>query len=159
VLMVVHAASVTGGVEFFSEWLRAGQSVHEPSLPAHSSGPAPPPEPDRWTNYKPQFFTAEQLRILDSFTAILIPTDETPGAREAHVAPFIDFVVNAAADFSPQVQQEWRKALEYLEGNRYGELSNAEQEAFVAKASGPERNRNTNDAGFQAYRLIKQMTV
>ena len=37
-----------------------------------------------------EFLTAEQAKLLDVVTAHLIPTDDTPGAREAKVVRFID---------------------------------------------------------------------
>jgi len=43
-----------------------------------------------------QFLTSEQVRELDAIAATLVPTDETPGAREAHVVRFLD---NAFATF------------------------------------------------------------
>jgi gluconate 2-dehydrogenase gamma chain len=38
----------------------------------------------------PGVLTAEQRRDLDALTALIIPTDETPGAREAGAVDFID---------------------------------------------------------------------
>jgi hypothetical protein len=37
-----------------------------------------------------EFLTPQQVRLLDVITAHIVPTDETPGAREAHVVRFID---------------------------------------------------------------------
>lgn len=37
-----------------------------------------------------EFFTAGQARLLDAVSAQIVPTDETPGAREAHVVRFAD---------------------------------------------------------------------
>src|SRR5215203_1741890 len=37
-----------------------------------------------------EFLTADQVRLLDVITAHIVPTDETPGAREARVVRFID---------------------------------------------------------------------
>jgi gluconate 2-dehydrogenase gamma chain len=37
-----------------------------------------------------EFFTAEQARLLDAVSAQIVPTDDTPGAREAHVVRFAD---------------------------------------------------------------------
>ena len=37
-----------------------------------------------------EFLTADQARLLDVITAHIVPTDDTPGAREAHVVRFID---------------------------------------------------------------------
>jgi gluconate 2-dehydrogenase gamma chain len=40
---------------------------------------------ERW-----QVLTPDQVRELDAVTAQLVPTDDTPGAREAHVVRFVD---------------------------------------------------------------------
>jgi gluconate 2-dehydrogenase gamma chain len=37
-----------------------------------------------------EFFTAEQARDFDAISAQIVPTDDTPGAREAHVVRFTD---------------------------------------------------------------------
>ena len=37
-----------------------------------------------------EFLTAEQAQLLDVVTAHIVPTDDTPGAREAHVVRYID---------------------------------------------------------------------
>ena len=149
--LISLAAGTAGGAEFFSAWLSAAEPQdHEP---------AAPPEPDRWTNYRPQFFSGEEFKALDAFTNILIPTDETPGAREAHVAPFIDFVVNAAAEYAPETQQQWREAMKWLSEHQFGRMDPAGQLALIEQMSGPERNTGASHDGFPAYQLIKEMTV
>lgn len=136
---VVRAAALAGAPAFFDAWLRAAHAEH-----------FAPPEPDRWTNYQPKFFSHEEIATLDAFTEILIPADETPGAREAHVVPFIDFVVNAAAEYEPELQDEWRNAVQYLREHEFAKRSPAEQVAFVTAMS---------DSGHAAYQLVKDMTV
>ena len=148
---ILRAAAVVGGNEFFSDWMRAAQVVN------HSSHA--PPEPDRWTSYQPKFFFAEDFRNLDAFTAILIPTDDTPGAREAHVAAFIDFVVNAAAEYAPEMQKDWRNAMDWLRARHFAELTASQQLSFVQRISEPERDASKNHDGFPVYRLLKDMTV
>lgn len=138
---IVRAATVAAAPEFLNAWQR------------HDIGNAAPPEPDRWTNYQPKFFSPEEMETLDAFTAILIPTDETPGAREAHVVPFIDFVVHAAAEYEPELQDDWRTAIQFLRQHQFSKLSVAEQAAFVEDMSKGEDHRNA------AYQLIKDMTV
>jgi hypothetical protein len=139
---ITCAVTATGAFEFFGQWLRAAE--------AHSLAP---PEPDRWTNYQPKFFSAEEMKILDDFTAILIPSDETPGAREAHVAAFIDFVMNAAAEYEPETQEEWRTAMRNLRHSKFGSLSVEEQVALVEKMS------HSGDDGYPDFQVIKEMTV
>jgi Gluconate 2-dehydrogenase subunit 3 len=148
---ILRAAAVVGGQEFFSDWMRAVQVVQ------HSSHA--PPEPDRWSSYQPKFFSAEDFRNLDAFTAILIPTDETPGAREAHVAAFIDFVVNAAAEYAPEMQKDWRKAMDWLRARQYAELPADHQLSLMQRISEPEHGASKQEDGFRVYRLIKGMTV
>lgn len=156
--MIVRAAAVGGGPEFFAVWLKTAQS-QVPQQHNHASTSYAPPEPDRWTSYKPKFFSAEEFQILEAFTEILIPTDETPGAREAHVAPFIDFVVNAAAEYAPEMQLRWRRAMDWLRGQGFGNLPPERKIALVQQMSEPERNRSKTHDGFGTYKLIKDMTV
>ena len=41
-----------------------------------------------------RFFTPKQAAIFDAFAAQIIPTDSTPGAREANVVHFTDYVLS-----------------------------------------------------------------
>lgn len=149
--LILRAISTTAGAEFFTAW----SQTHP-----HSPNSEAPPEPDRWSSYQPKFFSPEEFTILDVFTAILIPTDETPGAREAHVTPFIDFVVNAAAEYAPEMQKQWREAFAWLRAQNFAALSLQEQLALVQQMSEPERDPSKKrDDGFAAYHLIKEMTV
>lgn len=145
--MILRAAAAAGGSEFFSGWLGAAQAKAH----AHGSGSNAPPDPHNWTAYKPQFFAQEDFHNLDEFTAILIPTDDTPGAREACVAAFIDFIVHAAAEYAPDMQERWRKAMAWLRSQEFGSLAPKQQIALVERmSSGP---------GSATYKLIKDMTV
>ena len=139
--MILKAAAVAGGSEFFAGWLKA----------THNHASAAPPDSHNWAAYKPQFFAEGDFRNLDAFVAVLIPTDDTPGAREACVAEFIDFVVNAAAEYAPEMQQRWRNAMEPLRAQKFSDLSPEQQIAAVERMSqGPDS---------AAYKLIKEMTV
>jgi hypothetical protein len=50
--------------------------------------------------YQPQFFTAEEFRLVDCLAELIIPADRSPGAHAAGVAEFIDFMVFNGADLS-----------------------------------------------------------
>ena len=41
-----------------------------------------------------RFFTPKQAAVFDAFSAQIIPTDDTPGAREANVVHFTDYVLS-----------------------------------------------------------------
>ena len=51
-----------------------------------------------------EFLTADQARLLDVITAHIVPTDDTPGAREAHVVRYID---HAFATFLSEYQKDF----------------------------------------------------
>jgi gluconate 2-dehydrogenase gamma chain len=55
-----------------------------------------------------EFLTADQARLLDVITAHIVPTDETPGAREAHVVRYID---HAFATFLSDYRKDFSETL------------------------------------------------
>jgi gluconate 2-dehydrogenase gamma chain len=60
------------------------------------------------------FFTEVQAAEIEAVTAQIIPTDETPGAREAHCAYFID---RALATFDKGRQSLYTQGLQDLQAN------------------------------------------
>ena len=58
-----------------------------------------------------RFFTPQQAADYEAFASQIIPTDETPGAKEANVVRFVDF---ALSEIEPQNKQDFAKALEAL---------------------------------------------
>jgi hypothetical protein len=155
--MISRTFAAAGAQAFLSRWIRAAEA--DAHAYAHATGTQAPPEPDRWTGYKPAFFSPEQFTALEAFTEILIPSDETPGAREAHVAPFIDFVVNAASEYAPEIQENWRSAMEWLDTGGFRTMTPEARLQLVQEASAPERDGSKKHPGFAAYQLIKDMTV
>jgi gluconate 2-dehydrogenase gamma chain len=57
---------------------------------------------------KLEFFTADEAKEIDAITARIIPTDETPGAREAGAVYFID---RALTTFAIDDQKSYREGL------------------------------------------------
>src|SRR3954469_16289193 len=84
-----------------------------------------------------EFFTPEEAREFDAISAQIVPTDETPGAREAHVVRYVD---RALATVYKQVQPVSQKAFKALgdaveaktPGSRsFAALNDADQIAFL----------------------------
>ena len=91
-------------------------SGHWPAIVAaadHAHRVAQSPWPAKF-----EFFSPEQAREIDAITARLIPTTDTPGAREAGVVFFID---RALATFAKDQQRLYRDGLSELE-SRLGEM-------------------------------------
>lgn len=61
---------------------------------------------------KLEFFTPEQAKEIEAIAAQIIPTDDTPGAREAHAIFFID---RALTTFDKDKQAEYTKGLKALQ--------------------------------------------
>lgn len=153
VILASRALAFPGAQQFFSVWLQAA-GVHR-----HGANPFAPPEPAWPGGSQPKFFSVPDFRMLETFTSILIPSDDTPGAREAHVARYIDFVLYSASEHAPEIQTEWRKAMDWLRGQRFQELAPADRASLMQRISLPERDRMQKHEGYAAYRLIKDLTV
>jgi gluconate 2-dehydrogenase gamma chain len=59
-----------------------------------------------------RFFTPKQAAIFDAFAAQIIPTDSTPGAREANVVHFTDYVLSTIDADQQQPVKDAFKALQ-----------------------------------------------
>jgi hypothetical protein len=144
----VRAAALPGAAEFFSTWLKAADHNHSTA----------PPESPLLRDYKPNFFAPDDFAALQSFTEILIPTDDTPGAREAHCAHYIDFVMQAS-DSNPRLQEQWRTAMSALKAAGFHAADPAGRAHLVEAMSQPERNPKATHPAYAAYRLIKQQNT
>lgn len=150
--MALRAAAVPGAVAFFSAWLRADTGHQHPASTA-------PPEPPLLRDYQPTFFDRGDFDALRAFTEILIPTDESPGAREAHCAHFIDFVLQASTEAAPDTVRHWRDAMAALKEAGFHAADAAGRAAIVEAMSRPEQDRSATHPAYAAYRLVKQLNT
>ena len=151
--LVSHVATLPAAMPFLSAWLEAAPFQQRPGrLDA-------PPEPPLLRDYKPAFFDAEDFAALQAFTEILIPADDTPGAREARCAHFIDFVLHNSTEFAPQAQKEWREAMRTLRTIGFHAADQTGRAALVEAMSRPEREKGATHPGYPVYRLIKQQNT
>ncbi len=130
VLEMLAKAAVASQFPGFSRWAFAQQ--HE-----HQHADATPPA--RQANYQPSYFSPSEYRTIDVLTGLIIPKDESPGAQEAGVSEFIDFM---AAHGEKQIRQPMRDGLQWLDsaankdyGASFTRLS-SEQQAKILEASG-----------------------
>jgi gluconate 2-dehydrogenase gamma chain len=151
--LISYALVLPGAVEFFSAWLDAAPR------PRQTFNMAPPPEPPLLRQYEPKFFGGDDFEALQAFTEILIPTDDTPGAREARCAHFIDFVLQASTEHAPETQQQWRRAMAALRDAGFHAADAAARAALVQQMSRPEREKGAMHPAYAAYRLIKQQNT
>ena len=100
--------------------------------------------------YTPQFFTPEEYATVERLTDLIIPSDGSPGAREAGVSEFVDFMVFS----DPALQYRFRYGLtwldahaEQLHGKSFGDLSVEDQKALADKGALLERCFTTPHTG------------
>jgi hypothetical protein len=148
--MALRAAALPGAFAFFSGWVHA-DAGHQP--------PQAPPQPNLLRDYQPGFFDPSDFEALRAFTEILIPTDDTPGAREAHCAHFIDFVLQASTEAAPDVVQKWRAAMAALRQAGFHAADARGRAALVEALSKPERDPGATHPAYGAYLLIKQQNT
>jgi gluconate 2-dehydrogenase gamma chain len=84
-----------------------------------------------------EFFTDEQARDFDAISAQIVPTDDTPGAREAHVVRFVDrYFASAFKVAQPAFRNDFKlladAVAEKTPGNRsFAALNDADQIALL----------------------------
>ena len=145
----IRLAAMPAGVNFFSAWMEAAQE-HD-----HTRGSSPP-QLNLFNDYRPQFFSAADFEALQSFTELLIPTDETPGAREAHCSEFIDFLLQSMTDYSPETQNQWRSALHALKEAGFHSADGEGRAVLLNEIAKPESDPAAHHPAYPAYRLIKR---
>jgi gluconate 2-dehydrogenase subunit 3-like protein len=148
--LAVRAAALPGASHFFSAWFQQSGAT---------ANTYAPPEPPLLRDYQPKFFAADDFAALQAFTEILIPTDDTPGAREAHCAHYIDFVLQAATGVNADLQRDWHQAMTTLREAGFHAADAAGRAALVEAMSRPEHDRTVTHPAYRAYRLIKQQNT
>jgi len=134
----------------FMKWAYAG---------AHESNEPAPPRPQTYT---PQFFSREEFARIERLAELIIPSDETPGAREAGAAEFIDFMVG----HDTEQQQPMRTGLAWIQEQTAGrfarpflELSEAQQVSLLEPLAYEAKYREGEEVGREFFRRVKELTL
>src|ERR1700675_2723052 len=83
ILRYIGIASVAASFPGFRQWAFAC-SHQSPDLLLSQVSKEP---------YELLFFSPEQFRLVEHLAEMIIPADDTPGAKQAGVAEFIDFML------------------------------------------------------------------
>jgi glucoside 3-dehydrogenase (cytochrome c) hitch-hiker subunit len=116
----------------------------------------------------PRFFTPDELALVDELTEMIIPKDaHSPGARDAKVAPFIDFMLAESDPAFPEDaenRKSWKDGLartEALSREMHGKgflASTPEQRlALLTRMAAGEKEQKTEDDKF--FTILKEWTV
>ncbi len=112
--------------------------------------------------YDPLFFAAAEYASVERLTEIIIPTDATPGAKEAGVAEFIDFMVFS----DPDAQYGFRTGLAWLDAyaeqtasKKFMELTLEQQISLLEPLGYKDKMKPGQEAGREFFKMIREYTV
>ncbi|HEX5081798.1 MAG TPA: gluconate 2-dehydrogenase subunit 3 family protein [Blastocatellia bacterium] len=112
--------------------------------------------------YKPRFFTGDEYEIISRLCELIIPADATPGAKEAGVSEFIDFIVFS----DPNLQFRFRYGAgwidahaRYLFGRRFMEITPEQQTGMLTHLAYKDKHRAGEEDGRDFFQLIREYTV
>jgi len=152
ILRAIGIATIASHFPGFSRWAYAGEHAHAATESA----------PERPRVYTPQFFSSAEFPQIERLTELIIPSDGTPGAREAGAAEFVDFMV--AHD--TEQQQPMRTGLAWLQKqssdkfkHSFLELSEVQQTALLEPLAYEAKHRKGEEAGQEFFRRIKELTM
>lgn len=112
--------------------------------------------------YRPLFFTASEYALIERLTDIIIPADDTPGARDAGVAEFIDLMVSR----DPALQRNFRKGMTWLNthsqktsGKIFLNLNPDQQSALLESLAYKNKFLPGGERGRRFFVLVREYTV
>lgn len=112
--------------------------------------------------YRPLFFSLSEYELVERLADIIIPSDGTPGAHEAGVAEFIDFMVSS----DPSVQARFRNGLDWMNaqaGKLYGDsflrLTPDQQVSMVEELAYKAKYRPGEEQGRNFFGLMRELVV
>jgi hypothetical protein len=150
ILRILGTAAAVGQFPGFSKWAFACGHVGNAALQIKPAV------------FHPQFFTTTEYAMVDRLTEIFIPNDGTPGAKEAGVAEFIDFMV--ASD--PDAQYGFRTGLAWLDAyaeqraaKRFLELTPEAQISLLTPLGFKDKAVAGNEEGRRFLRMVREYTV
>jgi len=112
--------------------------------------------------YQPLFFSATEYALVERLTEIIIPSDETPGAREAGVSEFIDLMAARDTDLQGRVRTglTWLNAhSKALHGKLFIQLPAEKQTALLEALAYKAKFGASEKTGREFFNTIREYTV
>ena len=170
ILRYIGIASVAATFPGFHQWAFA--CAHHPDA-AVTRGHA--------NSYTPLFFSPQQYRLVEHLADMIIPEDETPGAKQAGVAEFIDFMVanRVPVSGSREIRSTqdaiedgnaaqtrfldglgWINARSHSEfGHDFLECSREQQNALLEGLAYKQKFKPNTESGRAFFQMMREYTV
>jgi hypothetical protein len=170
-LRYIGMASVAATFPGFSRWTFAcAQHIHGAAQAAASAQP-----------YKPLFLSADHFRFVEHLAEMIIPADDSPGAKDAGVAEFIDFAlanrvpVDARSDLrsttdairaGDDAQVRFLGGLNWLNarsrsefGHEFLDCTADQQESLLESLAYKAKFKPTTERGREFFQMLRDYTV
>lgn len=173
ILRYIGIASVAATFPGFSKWSFACAQEHVHAAATTAVVSAKP--------YKPLFFNPTQFQMIERLAEIILPTDETPGAREAGVAEFIDFMVanrvpvtgrrdvrntQDAIQMGQEAQQQFVSGIGWMNArsksefaHEFMECSKEQQVQLLEELAYKAKYKPTTERGREFFQMMRDYTV
>ncbi len=171
ILRYIGIAAVAGTFPGFSQWAFACPQDDPQSTPLRASS----------DSYKPLFFSPRHYRMVEHLTEMIIPEDDTPGAKQAGVAEFIDFMVanrvpvsvsrdvrsaDDAIDAGNEAQNRFVAGLDWLDARSHSEFGQAfmdctpeQQNSLIEELAYKAKFKPTTESGRAFFQMMRDYTV
>ena len=153
ILELIALAAAASRFPGFARWV---------CTPQHTAGDDTASAQPRLHRYQPQFFTPAEFGTVEQLSEIIIPKDESPGARDAGVAEFIDFMV--AND--TELQWPFRYGLDWLNaratalhGSAFAAIPEDQQTALLRALAYRGSSAPADADGRSFFALMRRYTV
>ena len=150
VLRILGTAAIAASFHGFSKWGFVCGHIGNAALQIKPA------------SYHPQFFSTSEYAMVERLADIIIPSDGTPGAKEAGVAEFIDFMVSS----DPELQYPFRIGLAWMNahaerniGKKFMDLSAEQQVSLLEPLAFKGKTRPGEEDGRKFFVLMREYTV
>jgi hypothetical protein len=165
-------ASVAGTFPGFNRWAFA--CAHEVAVPPLAQIAAA-------RVYQPLFFSGPHFLLVEHLAEMIIPADDTPGAKQAGVAEFIDFMVANRVPVSTkedmrssrdairageEIQEQFLAGLDWLNarsksqfGDQFLKCSGEQQNSLLEELAYKSKYQPATESGREFFRLMRDYTV
>ena len=170
ILRYIGIASVAATFPGFGQWVFACPQDHPHASIARAAGP-----------YKPLFFPPQQYLMIEHLAEMIIPADENPGAKQAGVAEFIDFMVanrvpvsarydtrstQDAIQLGNEAQGRFISGLDWINARSMSEVGQefmactaVQQNSLLEELAYKAKFKPTTESGREFFQLLRDYTV
>ncbi len=170
ILRYIGIAAVASSFPGFSKWAFACPQDHPKVSSQVGAG-----------SYKPLFFSPQQYQMVEHLAEMIIPEDDSPGAKQAGVAEFIDFMVANRAPVSTsrdirstddaiaagnEAQNRFHAGLDWIDARSHSEFKREfmdctpeQQYSLVEELAYKAKFKPTTESGRAFFQMMRDYTV